>query len=117
MISPTQLPQQEESKTKKASRTDLEFERRLQRYEKAREWRRQSSTISGIARQLGIHRRSVRLYLQSEIAPGGCLQRSACEVWTSSNPTSNSAGMKAVIIWRSCIAKFVSKGSGVVKEP
>jgi transposase len=69
LVSPTLLPQQEEARLKKPSRTDLEYERRQQRYEKAREWRRQGGTISGIARQLGIHRRSVRLYLQSESCP------------------------------------------------
>lgn len=69
LVSPAPLPQPEEIKVKKPTRAELEYERRHQRYETARELRRQGGTISGIARHLGIHRRSVRLFLQSESCP------------------------------------------------
>ena len=68
-LSPTPLPQPEQAKPKKPSRADLEYERRQQRYEKAKELRLQGGTIVGIARQLGISRRSVRLFLGSESCP------------------------------------------------
>ena len=66
LVSPAPLPQPEEVRLKKPTRSELEYERRLHRYKKARERRRQGGTISGISRQLGIHRCSVRLFLQSE---------------------------------------------------
>jgi transposase len=68
-LSPASLSSQEEAKPKKPSRMELEYERRHQLYEQARELRRQGGTISGIARQLGISRRCIRLFLQSESCP------------------------------------------------
>ena len=63
------MEQAAETKLKKPSRADLEYERRYQRYEKARELRLQGGTIAGIARQLGISRRTVRLFIHSDSCP------------------------------------------------
>lgn len=68
-LSPAPIPRPAEDKPKQPSRADLEYERRHQRYEKARELRLQGGTIAGIARQLGISRRSIRLFLGSESCP------------------------------------------------
>jgi transposase len=68
-LSPTPIPRPEGSKPIKPTRSELEYERRNQRYEKARELRLQGGTIAGIARQLGISRRTVRLFLHSDSCP------------------------------------------------
>lgn len=68
-LSPTALDRPVATKPKKPTREELEYERRQQRYEKARVLRLQGGTIAGIARQLGISRQSVRLFIHSDSCP------------------------------------------------